>query len=355
MSVFDGESVENRPSFAYRTSDVSHELKEMRDNGVKRGAWLGFDHLDKHWSLKRGSTTYLQAAPHAGKSSFVNELICNLVKFSGYKIVIWSVETGSVRDNYNELLWAYMRMPYMKNNKGVFADDSEVAKAMAVFEQSIRVLDFGRRDVSTDMIYDEVERLRDMDDFDADVLIVDPYTEIVDDDNMGLRADVALGRKLSKIARNSSTMDVHTIIAVHTNNIPPMLGEFSDGSKRNYIPAPLPTQIAGGQAFFRRAYMLISLWVPPVGLRLRTEVDPDTGEEKVIYAEKWQTIVTILKAKPKIVGSLGSIDLFFDPLQNRYKDREGRISYQCPNGFDERETSPNLDMGLIAKQNELPY
>lgn len=354
MGIFDSKEVEAKVSFSVSPLDVKFELDELRDSGQKRGSWLGFDSLDKLWSMKRGSTTYLLAAPHAGKSSFINEIVCNLIEFSHYKVIIWSPETGSPKDIFNELLWSINRKRFIKNKAGEYATDKQAARAIATLDSHVKVLDFGRRDVSLKMLYDQVERLKE-DDFDADLLIVDPFTEIVDDDNLGLRADIALGRKLSGIARNSSAMDIHTLIAVHTNNIPPQMGDFRDGTKKAYIPAPLPSQIAGGQAWFRRAYMIVSLWIPPVGLKLGEEEDPDTGDKRIVYAEKLQTIVEVLKAKPKIVGSLGKCMLTYNMLENRYRELDGTPSYECPNGLEEREVSPNYDESKISNQSEIPF
>lgn len=328
---------------SFSLDSVKSNLMNMRTDGLKKGAWLGFKGLDELWTLKRGSTTYLVAPPHVGKTSFLNEVVDNLIKYSGYKVCIFSPETGSSEDVFNELIWTHCKKPFIKNKAGIFASDNEVREAFDMFENNIRILDFGLRDVTIQMIYDEVTRLRDEEDFDADLLIVDPMAEIKTSSANGVRDDIAIGDVLNKVRRYSSKYDIHTILAVHTRDLGLQVFKTIDGDEVRTSPIAKMSEIAGGQMYARKGMMIIILWRPPAG------VEKKTGEYGM-YREN-ETIVRIEKAKPKSAGSRGDFSLYYDRISNRYYEidesnpNEKIFAYPCPDGFVEREVSPNCIEG----------
>jgi len=64
----------------------------------------------------------------------------------------------------------------------------------------------------------------------------------------------------------------------------------------------------------RKGYMVLSLWRPPQEL-----VNPDTGQH---YARN-ETIIEILKVKPKIMGATGRVSLFYDNMSSRFYELDG--------------------------------
>lgn len=333
---------------SHSLDDVRSNLTNMRSDGLRKGAWLGFSHLDELWTLKRGSTTYLVAPPHVGKSSFINEIVDNLIKYSGYKVVIFSPETGSPEDVFNELIWTHCKKPFIKNKAGIYASDADVEEAFRMFGSNIRVLDFGLKDVTINMIYEEVTRLREEEGFDADLLIVDPMAEVKTASSSGVRDDIAIGDVLNKVRRYSSKYDIHTILAVHTVNIGLQTFKDANGSEVRVSPKAKMSEIAGGQMYARKGMMIIILWRPPANC----ERKDGSGE---LYREN-ETIVIVEKAKPKSAGRRGEISLFYDKLSNRYYEIDEQypdkkiFSYDCPDGFSEREVSPNCIEGQIYEK-----
>lgn len=324
-------------NFSASMDDLQADLMQMRNEGLKKGAWLGFAGLDELWTMKRGSTTYLVAPPHVGKSSFINEIVDNLICFSGWKVVIFSPETGCAKDVYNELLWTHLKIPFIKNKKNINASDADVADAFRVLRNNVRVLDFGIKDVTIDMIYQQVLRLKEAEGFDADLLIIDPFTEIKSDVSRGAREDIAIGELLTKIRRYSSKYDLHTLVAVHTKTLEFSVAKDINGNAMRYQAQASMFDVAGGNMWSRKGMMIITLWRPPVGL-------PYGDDGQYYYGD--ETVVKIEKAKPKNAGSRGEFVLKYDRIANRYYETDStggnrRFSYKCPNGFSEREISPN--------------
>ena len=82
--------------------------------------------------------------------------------------------------------------------------------------------------------------------------------------------------------------------------------------------------IAGGMQWSRKGMMVINVWRCPFGLE----------DANGVPYEPNQVEITVVKAKPKIVGKLGSVTLFYDKLSNRYYeiDSKGnkRFAYEQP-------------------------
>ena len=104
-------------NFIYRAEELKDSLTELRENGVSKGAWTGFSSLFDKYSMKLGSTTYIYAGAHQGKSQFAFEMMTNLSQYSGWKWAVYSPETGSPTEVFAELLWVYLRKPFLVNDK----------------------------------------------------------------------------------------------------------------------------------------------------------------------------------------------------------------------------------------------
>jgi hypothetical protein len=112
----------------YKAEDVRDSLSTLRNEGVKKGAWTGFDSLFDKYSVKKGSTTYIYAGAHQGKSQFGFELMMNLSEYSGWKWAVYTPETGSPTEVFAELLWVYLRKPFLINDHLTATDEENREK-----------------------------------------------------------------------------------------------------------------------------------------------------------------------------------------------------------------------------------
>ena len=315
----------------YKLDDVRGDLMTLRKKGVERGEWCGLPTLSKHYSMKRGSTTYIYAAAHAGKSQFTYELIVNVAEYSGFKFAVYAPETGSPAEVFSELIWVYLRKPFLAFDE-ICATDEEVAKAVAFIEEHFYIIDSGLGDLTIEGFYTAVEAIEETTGIRVDGCVIDPWTEISTGVMQGQREDLAIGTALTKVRKYSAERDIHTIITVHTKY---MQSRIADGI--SYIPAPSYNDIAGGQMWSRKAMMMMSVWRCPVGV-----LDPNG-----VPYEPFQTQIEITKAKPKIVGTLGKVMLYYDKLANRYyeKANDGSRIY----AYDNQEKKPQAEQLAIPE------
>lgn len=302
----------------YTAEELRGSLTTLRNEGVKKGAWTGFDSLYDKYSVKKGSTTYIYAGAHQGKSQFAFELMMNLSEFSGWKWAVYSPETGSPTEVFAELLWVYLRKPFLINNK-ITATDEETDKAIDFINRHFFIIDSGLQDLSIEGYYTAVEQIEADYDIKIDGCLVDPFTEIKTDVSSGVRDDIAIGQILTKVRKHSADKNFHTIVTVHTKH---QQAKYKNGVP--YVDVPTMNDIAGGMQWSRKGMMVVNVWRCPFGLE----------DENGIPYEPNQVKITVVKAKPKIVGKLGSVTLYYDKLSNRYyeldKNGNKRFAYKNP-------------------------
>lgn len=286
----------------YTANELRDSLTTLRNEGVKKGAWTGFNSLFDKYSVKRGSTTYIYAGAHQGKSQFGFELMMNLAQYSGWKWAIYSPETGSPTEVFAELMWVYLRKPFLVNDK-VTATDEETEAALEFINSHFYIIDSGLQDLTIEGFYTAVEKIEQDNFIKIDGCLVDPFTEIKTDVSQGVRDDIAIGQILTKVRKHSADKDYHTIVTVHTKH---QQAKYKNGVP--YVDKPTMNDIAGGMQWSRKGMMVINVWRCPFGLE----------DANGIPYEPNQVEITVVKAKPKIVGKLGSVTLYFDKLSNRY-------------------------------------
>jgi twinkle protein len=287
-------------NFIFRAEELKGPLTELRENGVSKGAWTGFTSLFDKYSMKKGSTTYIYAGAHQGKSQFGFEIMMNLAEYSGWKWAIYSPETGSPTEVFAELLWVYLRKPFLVNDR-VTASDEESQRAIDFINEHFYIIDSGLNDLTVEGFYNCVSEIEQ--EVRIDGCFIDPFTEIKTDVSAGVRDDIAIGQVLTKIRKHSSDNNYHTVVTVHTKH---QQAKYKSGIP--YVDKPTMNDIAGGMQWSRKGMMIINVWRCPYGLE----------DSNGVPYEPNQVEITIVKAKPKIVGKLGSVTLYYDKVRNRY-------------------------------------
>jgi hypothetical protein len=292
----------------YKAEDVRDSLSTLRNEGVKKGAWTGFDSLFDKYSVKKGSTTYIYAGAHQGKSQFGFELMMNLSEYSGWKWAVYTPETGSPTEVFAELLWVYLRKPFLINDH-LTATDEETEKAISFINDHFYIIDSGLQDLSVEGFYTAVDQIEAENFITIDGCMIDPFTEIKTDVASGVRDDIAIGQVLTKIRKHSAEKDYHTIVTVHTKH---QQAKYKNGVP--YVDKPTMNDIAGGMQWSRKGMMVVNVWRCPYGLE----------DGNGVPYEPNQVEITIVKAKPKIVGKLGTVTLYYDKMKNRYYELNSR-------------------------------
>ena len=237
----------------FKAEDLRDSLTNLREEGVKKGAWVGFDSLFDKYSVKKGSTTYVYAGAHQGKSQFGFELMMNLAEYSDWKWAVYSPETGSPTEVFAELLWVYLRKPFLINDH-LTATDEETEKAISFINDHFYIIDSGLTDLTVDGFYTAVNQIEEDNFITIDGCMIDPFTEIKTDVSSGVRDDIAIGQVLTKIRKHSAEKNFHTIVTVHTKH---QQAKYKNGVP--YVDKPTMNDIAGGMQWSRKGMMVVNV------------------------------------------------------------------------------------------------
>lgn len=290
-----------------RLKDVEEKLEVLRTTKTQRGELTGFAGLDKLYSIKDGSYTFVLGSPTHGKSEFIFELLVNQIK-THKRSLIYSPETGSVEEIIAELVHkitgksAYKTQPF-------HCDDSEYYRALSTIDWHFLIVDSEEKAYSIKELFqmvDDYERLNEGEII--NYIMAEPYNEIRHDmQEFGARQDLYIEEFVGDVRRYCKKRNKHCFISLHPTGQQLVI----KAGEPSYYPKPLPREAAGGQALFRKAMCWITVWRPPFGL---------FNPMGMPYEEN-EVIVSIDKAKPKGVAEKGSCSLFFNWQKNRYYEK----------------------------------
>lgn len=299
------------PRHVYRAHELSSAVEKLFVTGITRGAFAGFETLHEYFSIKRGVTTYIFGSPFSGKSEFWFEILLNLSELYGWRHAIFSPETGKASEIIAELISKRARAPFYKTN-GDQMSEKDYHTAVAFIHEYFYIIDPGDEGMTLETFYKTVDEIEKADGVTIDSTLVDPYNELENDiSTEGGRQDLFIEKQLGIVRRNAQAKNRHNVLITHCRD-QQSVKKTVDGREIWYYPPATAREIAGGQAWFRKAMNLINVWRPPVGWK---ENEWDTP------AEENEAHIIIQKFKPKGTGKRGVVKLYFDTQRNRYYEK----------------------------------
>lgn len=293
-----------------RPIEVLDRLSQMRRSGSLRGQPTGIDGLDRLVSLRRGFPLFMAGAPGHGKSILAKQVALNAARLHGWRILAYMGEEGSGVDLIADLVEMYVGKDLRIHTPGGLENtlamtDGELEDALVFVNSHFRVIcpDEVPSPFTLEAFYDAA----DSDHF--DMTILDPWNDLDHDfEKYGGREDVYLANALRDVRRKCREANRIDVIVTHIGKI--YADRKTPEGKRYQGPA-MPTEWAGGQTWFRRAFQMLLVYRPPAGIVLEDGVDPLPEGTAWIYCQK---------TKPKGVGSLGMCVLRWNRDRHRFEE-----------------------------------
>ena len=188
-----------------------------------RTCWeIGYDLLGQCWQVMRtGDTTVVTGIPSFGKSTFVNDLVCRVVRRYGVNVAWASFEQSPQDDHRRNLRTWFLERP----DRAWSAED--VARADAWIDARHR---FFRpkedEDVDLEWLISKMEAA--VLQHDCRIIVIDPWNEMDHSKHMGESTTEYVGRALRHLNRFRRAFGVHLIIVAHpTKSVKdPQTGEY---------------------------------------------------------------------------------------------------------------------------------
>lgn len=288
----------------HKISNKVSELQELRSNGRTWGISTGLAPLDEIYSIKIGYPLFIAGSPHAGKTELIMEIMVNTMVLYGWIWCCYFGEGGELEDIFSDLCHKLIGKPY-KSGDDYSMTESEKLQSEMFFDKHLFLMD-DEKDFKLSEFYDEVKLTEIKNNIKFNGTIFDPFNDVVDcSADFGGRDDKWLASELKTCRRVSKKNNRIDVLVTHIADIHPILDK---GTNQRYIPVALPSEWSGGRTWWRRAFVMIMVYIPPAWL---TDVH---GRE---YGKN-VSLVYVQKAKPKGIAKLGHCVLNWDWQRNKY-------------------------------------
>jgi hypothetical protein len=293
--------------------DQSSQLSKLYETGLVKGFDTGFHNLDQLISIKLGATSYVYGAPYSGKSEFWFQILVNLSKKHGLKHLIFSPETGTVAEIFAELMhkWSGLTFYETNNPNAKRMTEAHMFQFSQEIGQYFYIIDPGVKDVAMDDFYrlvDETERTHSCK---ISTITTDPFNE-VKHDLAGEARDMYMERVLGKVRAHARERNIHHCIVMHVSNQKDQMLKDKETGIFYYPPAD-PRRIANGEAAFRKGEQMICVYRP----------NSQICDAEGIPYQKNEVHIIVQKSKPKGVGEVGQVNMYFDVAKNQYYETVG--------------------------------
>lgn len=289
--------------------DVWDKVKEFYKNGYQRGFDTGWDVLDAYYSVLLGSTTIVYGAPYSGKSQLFHEIYVNLAKLAGLNIAMVSPETGEVHNIFGELISIYVGQSFQGDYK---MSEQERDEAAEFIKSHFFVIDSFGEDFTYRDVLTQVEAIERTHGIKIHIISVDPLNYL-DHINPNLRSDKAQDKDLDVFNADARKNQRHNVIITHTRDRDSRVERDRDTKEivREWLPMPKPRDILNGQSFYRKGMNMVGVWRPI-----------DFDDNPLPDHEVNELVIDIAKVKPKGVGRVGRVSLYYDFKCNRYYSQQ---------------------------------
>jgi hypothetical protein len=321
----------------FTVKDKTQDLNNHFKTGFVKGESTGWPNLSEHLTVKKGYPIFVAGAPHSGKTEFILELMLSLSIHKGYKWFVYTGEAGSLEELIGELCYKIIGKPYgnkVIHGQKISMSEAEKTYAEMVISEHFWFLDTEDtkstiKDFTVDQFYALVDEVENSEGIKFDGTLIDPWNDVINETNeYGGREDLWLADALKVCRRDAKAKKRLNIVINHISDLKPL---FDKETNRRYYPAALPSEWAGGRTWWRRAFLMLLIYRPPVFM-----TDPDNG---IPYADN-ETHVIIQKAKPKGIAKLGRCKLYWDWKTNRYYEEPEFVT--SPFVAEKKVIEPNL-------------
>lgn len=246
------------------------------------------------------------ASPTSGKSEWVLQECIYLATDHGWKTLLFTPEQGDSEEIVAALVFkktgkSVQQIPGIEQIR-----EEELELCLNWLHKYFIIVD-SEEGITMEGIFKVIDELHKEHGWVIDNVVIDNHNDL--DNPIVDRQDLAIEKEMTYLRRQCKKRDMYAFLVTHTSAY-----ETDKVGNITFLKKPDPTKIRGGGAFHRKAFLLINLWRPPLGLK---------DENDIPYVEN-QSVLTVFKAKPTFTGVRMFIgDLFWDRKKSRFTTHPG--------------------------------
>jgi len=233
------------------------------------------------------------------------EILIRLSEMYGWKHAVFSPETGLPEEVFEDLIQMKARKDTHNdyNNK---MDEMAYQIAKDWVNKHFMIIDGGDQMMSALDFYEVVDIIEVAYGIKFQTTTIDPFNDLTHDFTKDSnRQDLYIEKTLTYVRQNARKNHRHNCIITHTQKTEK---RKHGGTNKWYYPVVTPHEVAGGQAWYRKGLMMLSVWRPPSWFEDENGQPVDTNE----------TWVFVQKFKPKLAGKKGFARIMYNTKEHRY-------------------------------------
>jgi len=213
----------------YRMSEIPPEPEfEAYDTKVEG--------LADYFRIRQGDLTVITGHAGDGKTTLINEVMCNMVKFYGWHVCVASFEQSPKPDHLRYLRTYFNHRPprlYPDNSPEIIAADEWIEKNFSFVFPRIETKDFIDFNWVFNRITDAITRDN------AKLIVIDPWNEMEHEPPGGQSLTQYVGSSIRQMKRYAREHQVHIVVIAHPakmkasldgKEVMPRLHDISDSS-----------------------------------------------------------------------------------------------------------------------------
>ena len=191
------------------------QLPPLEDKPVYN---LGMSGFDDHYKLRRGDFSVVTGVPSSGKSTFLNHMMCKVIKEHGMKVCFASFEQSPQTDHHRALRkWWYWSYKNITAPHKTFEKHSDVEEFSAWLDTYFRII-YPSWDDSVDIDWLMERMTAAVVQEDCDIVVIDPFNEM-EHNTSGESMTLYIGWFIKTLKRFASKHNVHVIVVAHPRKI----------------------------------------------------------------------------------------------------------------------------------------
>jgi len=262
--------------------DLSHELEELRKNGLQPGAQVGTEKFRERISFEVPRMTIVTGVSTHGKSEFLDDIIARLAVFEDWKFGVFSPENFPIEYHISKLV---------SKITGKAFNDVEGLELEECYNFIAKHF-FWIYPEDDNYTLENILRISDLlvGRYGINGLIIDPWTEV---DKLGKNGTEDINEWLSIMSRYKRNKSVHMFLVAH----PKKMAKGDDGK----VLMPDLMDISGSGHFYNKT---------DAGISVYRDFEEDT------------VLININKIKFKHLGKIGQITMLYHMESGRYQEKQ---------------------------------
>jgi len=262
----------------------------MYHQGIPSGENPGWSKLEPFYRPSRGQWSVVTGIPRHGKSEWLDALLVNLIKKSGWKIGMYSPENHPLEYHTKKLIEKFSGWP-LSEGPTERLSESDLDFCLNSLEDKLFLLDPEDGHLTVDAMLEMARYLKLRKGIDG--FVIDPWNEL-DHTRPPYETETDyIARQLTKIRRFARKENIHVWIVAHPAKL------YRD--KEGKYPVPTLYDISGSAHWANKSDFGIVIW-------------RDLNEQ---YSS---TQVHVQKCRFRWFGQIGMCELNWEPVCGTYSD-----------------------------------